>query len=69
MMCNMAVLLNGRSFARARKVLVESHEEERQIMFEVNSFTCPAYGKFCNDAQRHTTLKSEMNSFTRGSPS
>ncbi|XBI36185.1 hypothetical protein VPH35_121747 [Triticum aestivum] len=55
------------NFARARKVMVDSHKEERQIMFVVNSFTYPAYGKFCNDVQRHTTLKSEMNSFTRGS--
>ncbi|XP_044423077.1 uncharacterized protein [Triticum aestivum] len=62
MMCNMEVLLKGR-----RKVMVDSHKEERQIMFVVNSFTYPAYGKFCNDVQRHTTLKSEMNSFTRGS--
>ncbi|EMS68759.1 hypothetical protein TRIUR3_13264 [Triticum urartu] len=34
----MAVLLNGRSFARARKVMVDSHEEERQIMFKRFSF-------------------------------
>ncbi|XP_044423895.1 uncharacterized protein [Triticum aestivum] len=29
MMCKLAVLLNGRSFARARKVMVDSHEEQR----------------------------------------
>jgi len=40
--------------------MVDSHETQRQIMFEVNSFTCPAYGKFCNDAQRHATLKLEV---------
>ncbi|XP_048539036.1 uncharacterized protein LOC125518148 [Triticum urartu] len=38
MMCKLAVLLNGRSFARARKVMVDSHEEQRQIMFERFSF-------------------------------
>ncbi|XP_037432947.1 protein ALTERED PHOSPHATE STARVATION RESPONSE 1-like [Triticum dicoccoides] len=51
-------LLHG--FARTWKVMVESHEAQRQIMFEVNSFTCPAYGKFCNDAQRHATLRLEV---------
>jgi hypothetical protein len=40
--------------------MAESHEAQRQIMFEVNSFTCPSYGKFCNDAQRHATLKLEF---------
>jgi hypothetical protein len=40
--------------------MLDSHEVQRQIIFEVNSFTCPAYGKFCNDAQRHATLKLEF---------
>ena len=47
------------SFTKSWKLMVDSHETQRQIMFEVNSFTCPAYGKFCNDAQRHATLKLE----------
>lgn len=51
-------LLHG--FTRTWKIMVDSHETQRQIMFEVNSFTCPAYGKFCNDAQRHATLKLEV---------
>ncbi|KAK1632964.1 hypothetical protein QYE76_007279 [Lolium multiflorum] len=51
-------LLHG--FTKTWKVMVDSHETQRQIMFEVNSFTCPAYGKFCNDAQRHATLKLEV---------
>lgn len=51
-------LLHG--FTSTWKVMVDSHETQRQIMFEVNSFTCPAYGKFCNDAQRHATLKLEV---------
>ncbi|KAL5206530.1 hypothetical protein ABZP36_034739 [Zizania latifolia] len=50
-------LLQG--LTRSWKIMVDSHETQRQIMFEVNSFTCPAYGKFCNDAQRHATLKLE----------
>ncbi|XBI83286.1 hypothetical protein VPH35_091807 [Triticum aestivum] len=48
------------SFQRTRKVMVDSHEAQRQIMFEANSFTSPAYEKFCNDAQRHATLKLEV---------
>ncbi|CAD6223981.1 unnamed protein product [Miscanthus lutarioriparius] len=51
-------LLQG--FTKSWKIMVDSHETQRQIMFEVNSFTCPAYGKFCNDAQRHATLKLEV---------
>jgi len=51
-------LLQG--FTKSWKLMVDSHETQRQIMFEVNSFTCPAYGKFCNDAQRHATLKLEV---------
>ncbi|XP_062199363.1 protein ALTERED PHOSPHATE STARVATION RESPONSE 1-like [Phragmites australis] len=51
-------LLQG--FSKSWKIMVDSHETQRQIMFEVNSFTCPAYGKFCNDAQRHATLKLEV---------
>ncbi|KAL6846049.1 hypothetical protein ACP4OV_023497 [Aristida adscensionis] len=51
-------LLQG--FTKTWKIMVDSHETQRQIMFEVNSFTCPAYGKFCNDAQRHATLKLEV---------
>ncbi|KAG1361008.1 nitrate regulatory gene2 protein [Cocos nucifera] len=48
-------LLQGLS--RAWKIMLESHETQKQIMFEVNSFKCPAYGKFCNDAQHHATLR------------
>ncbi|KAG8057612.1 hypothetical protein GUJ93_ZPchr0002g25376 [Zizania palustris] len=51
-------LLQG--LTRSWKIMVDSHETQRQIMFEVNSFICPAYGKFCNDAQRHATLKLEV---------
>ncbi|XP_042506816.1 protein ALTERED PHOSPHATE STARVATION RESPONSE 1-like [Macadamia integrifolia] len=41
------------------KVMLESHETQNQIMFEVKSFTCPAYGKFCHDSHRHATLQLE----------
>ncbi|PWZ12735.1 hypothetical protein Zm00014a_004639 [Zea mays] len=54
----LAELLQG--FTKSWKIMVDSHETQRQIMFEVNSFTCPAYGKFCNDAQRHATLRLEV---------
>ncbi|RWV91413.1 hypothetical protein BHE74_00011993 [Ensete ventricosum] len=39
--------------------MVESHETQKQIMFEVNSFTCPAYGKFCNESHRLATIMLE----------
>ncbi|WOL13173.1 hypothetical protein Cni_G21942 [Canna indica] len=47
-------LLQG--LARSWKIMLESHETQKQIMFEVNSFTCPSYGKHCNDTQRLATL-------------
>ncbi|XP_073011554.1 protein ALTERED PHOSPHATE STARVATION RESPONSE 1-like [Typha latifolia] len=50
-------LLQG--LMRTWKIMLESHESQKQIMFEVNSFTCPSYGKFSNDSQRHATLKLE----------
>ncbi|XP_078174051.1 protein ALTERED PHOSPHATE STARVATION RESPONSE 1-like [Carex rostrata] len=45
--------------ARNWKIMLDSHETQKEIMFSVNCFTCPAYGKFSNDAQRHATLKLE----------
>nr|DAD41710.1 TPA_asm: hypothetical protein HUJ06_016033 [Nelumbo nucifera] len=41
------------------KIMLESHETQNRIMFEVRSFTCPAYGKFCNDSHRLATLQLE----------
>ncbi|KAJ4966516.1 hypothetical protein NE237_018365 [Protea cynaroides] len=41
------------------KVMLESHETQNHIMFEVKSFTCPAYGKFCHDSHRLATLRLE----------
>ncbi|MCL7049217.1 hypothetical protein MKW94_010828 [Papaver nudicaule] len=37
------------------KVVLESHETQNKIMYEVKSFTCPTYGKFCNDSHRIAT--------------
>ncbi|KAI3842802.1 hypothetical protein MKW92_030983 [Papaver armeniacum] len=39
------------------KVVLESHETQNKIMYEVKSFTCPTYGKFCNDSHRLATLQ------------
>lgn len=35
----------------------EMHETQNRIMYEVKSFNCPAYGKFCNDSHRLATLQ------------
>ncbi|XP_074564474.1 protein ALTERED PHOSPHATE STARVATION RESPONSE 1-like [Curcuma longa] len=45
-----------RGLMKSWKIMLESHETQKQIMFEVNSFTCPSYGKYCNDSQRLATL-------------
>ncbi|KAJ4776950.1 DUF630 family protein (DUF630 and DUF632) [Rhynchospora pubera] len=45
--------------AKNWKEMLDSHETQKEIIFAVNCFTCPAYGKFSNDAQRHATLKLE----------
>ena len=39
--------------------MLESHETQKQIMLEVKSFSCPAYGKFCSDLQRQVTVRLE----------
>ncbi|KAJ3692828.1 hypothetical protein LUZ60_011923 [Juncus effusus] len=57
LMPQLVELLQG--FARTWKTMLESHETQKQIIFAVNTFTCPAYGKFSNDAQRNATLKLE----------
>ncbi|KAF8405454.1 hypothetical protein HHK36_010360 [Tetracentron sinense] len=41
------------------KIMLESHETQNHILFEVKYFTCPAYGKFCNDSHRLATLQLE----------
>ena len=39
--------------------MLESHETQNKILFEVKSFACPTYGKFCNDSHRLATLQLE----------
>lgn len=39
------------------KVMLESHEIQNKIMFEVKSYTCPSYAKFCNNSHRIATLQ------------
>ncbi|CBI37845.3 unnamed protein product, partial [Vitis vinifera] len=41
------------------KIMLESHQTQNQILFEVKSFTCPSYGKFCNESHRLATLQLE----------
>ncbi|XP_038994763.1 protein ALTERED PHOSPHATE STARVATION RESPONSE 1-like [Hibiscus syriacus] len=48
-------LLHG--LMRNWKIMMELHETQNRIMFEVTSFNCPAYGKFCNDSHRLATLQ------------
>lgn len=39
--------------------MLEMHETQKKIMYQVKSFNCPAYGKFCNDSHRLATLQLE----------
>ncbi|KAK9284288.1 hypothetical protein L1049_023458 [Liquidambar formosana] len=48
-------LLHG--LVRYWKIMTESHETQNKIMLEVKSFTCPTYGKFCDDSHRLATLQ------------
>nr|KJB17571.1 hypothetical protein B456_003G006300 [Gossypium raimondii] len=48
-------LLHG--LMRNWQIMLESHETQNRIMFEVKSFNCPTYGKFCNDSHRLATLQ------------
>ncbi|XP_042062499.1 protein ALTERED PHOSPHATE STARVATION RESPONSE 1-like [Salvia splendens] len=41
------------------KIMLDSHEIQRKIIFEVTTFSCPSYGKFCNETHRLATLKLE----------
>ncbi|CBI28365.3 unnamed protein product, partial [Vitis vinifera] len=50
-------LLQG--LIRIWKIMLESHETQNKIMSEVKSFTCPSYGKFCNDSHRLATFQLE----------
>lgn len=39
--------------------MLESHEIQNKIIFEVTTFSCPSYGKFCNESHRLATLQLE----------
>lgn len=39
--------------------MLESHETQQKILSEVKYFTCPAYGKFCNQSRGLATLQLE----------
>ncbi|KAK4424034.1 protein ALTERED PHOSPHATE STARVATION RESPONSE 1 [Sesamum alatum] len=50
-------LLQG--MIRTWKIMLESHEIQNKIISEVKTFTCPSYGKFCNESHRLATLQLE----------
>ncbi|XP_042392911.1 protein ALTERED PHOSPHATE STARVATION RESPONSE 1-like [Zingiber officinale] len=50
-------LLQGLS--RMWKTMLESHETQKHIMFEVSTFICPAHGKFSNNTHRLATVTLE----------
>ncbi|KAG6410922.1 hypothetical protein SASPL_128995 [Salvia splendens] len=41
------------------KVMLESHEIQSKIIFEVVTFSCPSYKKFCSENHRLATLQLE----------
>ncbi|KAG6523459.1 protein ALTERED PHOSPHATE STARVATION RESPONSE 1-like [Zingiber officinale] len=50
-------LLQGLS--RMWNIMLESHESQKQVMFEVSTFICPEYGKFTNNTNRLATVTLE----------
>lgn len=48
-----------RGLMRNWKIMLEMHETQNKIMYQVKSFDCPTYGKFCNDSHRLATLRLE----------
>ncbi|XP_074275698.1 protein ALTERED PHOSPHATE STARVATION RESPONSE 1-like [Silene latifolia] len=50
-------LLHG--LTESWKIMMESHETQSHIIFEVKTFDCPSFGKFCNDSHRLATLQLE----------
>ncbi|GFP89065.1 hypothetical protein PHJA_001050200 [Phtheirospermum japonicum] len=54
-----AISLEIKMMTRAWKVILESHEIQSKIIFEVKTFTCPSYSKFCNESHRLATLQLE----------
>ncbi|KAK7824003.1 nitrate regulatory gene2 protein [Quercus suber] len=53
------VAIRSADLTRTWKIMLESHETQNKILFEVRSFTCPTFGKFCNDTHRLATLQLE----------
>ncbi|XP_047944468.1 protein ALTERED PHOSPHATE STARVATION RESPONSE 1-like [Salvia hispanica] len=41
------------------KIMLESHEIQSKIIFEVTTFSCPSYRKFCSENHRLATLQLE----------
>ncbi|KAI4297796.1 hypothetical protein L6164_037662 [Bauhinia variegata] len=41
------------------KIVLDAHETQNKILSEVKTFTCPTYGKFCNESHRLATLQLE----------
>ncbi|OIW06797.1 hypothetical protein TanjilG_11522 [Lupinus angustifolius] len=37
------------------KIMLESHETQKKIISEVNAFTCPMYGRYCNQSHLMAT--------------
>lgn len=40
-------------------MMLESHEAQTRIMYDVKIFNCPTFGKFCNDSHRLATIQLE----------
>ncbi|EXB24026.1 hypothetical protein L484_006057 [Morus notabilis] len=56
-------LLKG--LTRTWKIMLEAHETQNKIMFEVKTFTCPTFGKFCNESHCIATaqLQAELHNW------
>ncbi|XP_010683038.2 protein ALTERED PHOSPHATE STARVATION RESPONSE 1 [Beta vulgaris subsp. vulgaris] len=50
-------LLHG--LLRTWNSMLETHDIQRKIMREINSFSCPEHGKFCSDSHRLATIQLE----------
>ncbi|KAH6832983.1 hypothetical protein C2S53_005761 [Perilla frutescens var. hirtella] len=48
-----------RGMTRTWESMLKSHEIQNTIIFEVTTFSCPSYGKFCNETNRLATLQLE----------
>ena len=45
------------SLMRTWKIMLECHETQNKILFEVRTFAGPAFGKFCNESHRLATVQ------------